>query len=493
MRPFFVWFFFCEKRLITMDNSKILLYAKKEFTIILCDLLTEEIFKGVNSLWIKAKDEAKQGRRVGETYVIFQKKLGNISKWNSINIENEYNRIIADSAKTNEENFNTLLKKLFLINTQLLASVNNSDSKKIKVKVPTGEKFIHQCYIECSHMFYENALLMEDRPDRITVKEHYSNFCRSLKLISDCIENSIRKMLPLEDILRDVATADEAAEKKDSEITKAEFMDFIDPSNDPHLRKEEELAGRGRDETRSESRHRDEIRSESRHRDEIRSESRHRDETMHPPSHAARYDPPPLPSPKVEEPHDTASPLLIPEQQIHEEQPRPPVLTREEQPKDEPRPASPFLVHETFPPAVPREESFVPITPVAQRGGGRSSPFTPNKGDEEETKMIDLSDVVTKGRKKRDFADIEVRTVDEDAPGITMMKNFQRESNKIDLDVLSKDDFPGILAPKRENAQQQPATAVTLNTLNTDSLLKNLAPHKQQDNLFDEKFFADIP
>ena len=182
-----------------MEDKNYVLVAKKEYTTVLVYTLYPAIYQGLKCIWEDSKKNAKP-RLV---YAEFQNRLTRVKKWNQDVIENEYKRIV-DKSKC--EYLEELIKRVFVINTQILAAVqihNFDPSKKIKVQVPKGDKFIHCCYKECARAFFENALLMEDRPGTITRVEQSKNLQKAYKLIITCIENTIRNLLPIESLLKD--------------------------------------------------------------------------------------------------------------------------------------------------------------------------------------------------------------------------------------------------------------------------------------------------
>lgn len=185
-----------------MDDSKnCVLVAKKEYTTILLYNLYPGIYQGLKSIW----DDSKKTALPRRVYEEFQNRLSRVRKWNQDVIDNEYKRIVE---KSKCDYLDDLIKKVFVINTQILAAINMhgqsvDTNKKIKVKVPKGDKFIHYCYKECARTFYENALLMEDRQGAITRVEQAKNMQKCYKLIIACIETTIRNMLPIESLLKD--------------------------------------------------------------------------------------------------------------------------------------------------------------------------------------------------------------------------------------------------------------------------------------------------
>lgn len=170
--------------------------ARREYTIMLCQKLYKPLYQGIRYYW----DLSKRTARPGEVYADFQKKLRLIKHWNQDVIESEYKRVIE---KSDCQWLEDLIKTVLLCNTQILAAIDRRNpQQKIKVVVPKGEKFLHRCYTECARAFYENVWLMEDRPEFITSVEHAKHVQKAYKLITTCIENTIRNLLPIEELMR---------------------------------------------------------------------------------------------------------------------------------------------------------------------------------------------------------------------------------------------------------------------------------------------------
>lgn len=180
-----------------MEESKhMILEAKKEYTKFLTDKLHPVIYQGLQSIWKRCLESAKPN----DEFIEFQKSMAKVPKWNQDIIELEYKRI---TDKLSFDWFEELLKTIFILNTQVLASISlENQNKKIKIKVPPGSTFIHHCYKECARSFWENPLLMEDRPKKISKKNQLKNLQISKHLITVCIENTIRNLLPMENILK---------------------------------------------------------------------------------------------------------------------------------------------------------------------------------------------------------------------------------------------------------------------------------------------------
>jgi len=171
-----------------------LLAARRELTQILCNILQRYIYQGLNYYWQQSKTSA----RPGHAYEMFQKKLELIPQWNQETVEAEFARI-CDKSRCNY--LDDLIRKVFVYNTQILTAADNVQNRNIRVKVPRGDRFVHRCYITCARAFWESAWLLDDREEFINKMEQARNLHRSYKLICTSIENTIREMLPIEDIV----------------------------------------------------------------------------------------------------------------------------------------------------------------------------------------------------------------------------------------------------------------------------------------------------
>ena len=180
-----------------MDQStECILFARDEFMKVLKYKLYPGIYQGIKSIW----EESKRTVLPKLVYKDFQERLSRVRKWNQDIINAEYNRIIH---KLDCEWLDDLIKKVFIINTQILAVTNGNPNNKIKVKIPKGDKFIYYCYKECARSFYENALVLEDRKESITRVQQSENLKKAYKLINMCIENTVRSLLPIESLVTD--------------------------------------------------------------------------------------------------------------------------------------------------------------------------------------------------------------------------------------------------------------------------------------------------
>jgi hypothetical protein len=178
-----------------MDEQRsCLLFSQQQLTMILCNLLHRSVYEGIHHYWQYAKQNPHPE---GGVYHTFRAKLEMIPTWNSAVIDREYQRIIH---KTKCNYLDQLIRKIFIYNTQLLAAADPVD-RSVRVPVPRGERFIHSVYVTVARSLFESFWLMEDRPDRIGSVDQAKNLAKTYRLICQCIEDTIREMLPIDEIV----------------------------------------------------------------------------------------------------------------------------------------------------------------------------------------------------------------------------------------------------------------------------------------------------
>jgi hypothetical protein len=179
-----------------MANSNYLTEIKKEYTIQLVNMLTPAIYEGINSIYSEVKKIAKDG----EELKVFQGFLTKIPTWTEEMITMEAVRI--KTVTPNADIIDDLIKAVIQSNILLLTSSDISEKHKVLKEFNINlnyNKFIHNVYIEVAKTFYNYPFLYFHK---VPALEYKKNQLKSHKLIKEAIEESIRKMLPLQLILK---------------------------------------------------------------------------------------------------------------------------------------------------------------------------------------------------------------------------------------------------------------------------------------------------
>jgi len=170
-------------------NLEILLNNKKDFTLLLINILTPLIYEGFKDMY----DDSIKISKDDNTLIVYQNLLRRIPKWNNGILDKETRRI---KTTTNTENIlDNLIKAVFKSNILLQ---NNGKDNNFYDKITTND-FIHKCYINCGRELYNYPYLFYIKKVPIIKLKKNQKDC--ISLIENNIENTIRKMLPMDIIL----------------------------------------------------------------------------------------------------------------------------------------------------------------------------------------------------------------------------------------------------------------------------------------------------
>ena len=137
--------------------------------------------------------------------------LGMRGSTNQEIIDKEVNRIVTDSQC---DWLDDLITAVFISHTKILASLGNN-SKKVNLTIPKITNFIHKCYINSAREMWKNPYLYDEN---VSSSEYQKNIKIIEDLIEESIEQTIRKALPVKEILRDHFEHSEIAEKRNREV-----------------------------------------------------------------------------------------------------------------------------------------------------------------------------------------------------------------------------------------------------------------------------------
>jgi hypothetical protein len=223
-----------------MDTVNILVEAKKQYTDELQKILTPRLYEGFKALYediidILIRELSEKNTQGSSIIKTFQKTLKEIPQWNQDMIKNEYNRI---EKLSNCDYFDNLIEAVFIANTKILTSVqiNDNKSQNIKISVPQPPHFIHRCYIECAKEIYKNPYIF-DNSKNLTPKEKHNNLREAISIIDLSINNAIRNLLPIRDILKHGLTKNY---EKNIEENNNQKVDISEEEDDDDLNEEED-------------------------------------------------------------------------------------------------------------------------------------------------------------------------------------------------------------------------------------------------------------
>jgi len=177
------------------QNSSIFSYAKLEYTNQLIDTISPHIFDGVKSVYDEAKNAniKDQSRPVLSFFRLF---LERVPSWSNEIIETETIRIIEVSCC---DWLDDLITAVFISHTKILTSIGSNQNANIDLTIPKTVNFIHKCYINIAREIWKNPYLYNEN---IIGSDYQRNMNTIESIIKEGIENTIRRSLPIKEILK---------------------------------------------------------------------------------------------------------------------------------------------------------------------------------------------------------------------------------------------------------------------------------------------------
>jgi hypothetical protein len=170
-----------------MDSTAILVEAERKFMIKLCNAMTPTMIDAFYELYKKAV-EISGGQK---TLMKYQVLLQEVQHWNNTMAKQHTDAIIKSCAM-----FPNLLAAVFVISVKIMSAVRiSTESKKINIKLPSNDVFVHSCYIAAAKSLYEDPY---DISDKMSDQE------RRLKLakrFSELIKEVVDDFIPVQQIL----------------------------------------------------------------------------------------------------------------------------------------------------------------------------------------------------------------------------------------------------------------------------------------------------
>lgn len=206
------------------NGLNVLVEAKKEYlhqlTLIVCPIMIETF----QDIYNQAKKLSK-GKKV---LLHFQGLLKEVVNWNNHMVKQHSDKICNSCGW-----FNDLMAALFVSYVKIFSAVRlNTTTKKISIKLPTNDVFIHGCYINAAKDIYKDPYIFHDEMTDYEREEKLNN------RIITCVEKTIKEMVPVQEILKTYMAQERVSQDLDvmSEIQ----SDTEDPDIDEEYPEEKE-------------------------------------------------------------------------------------------------------------------------------------------------------------------------------------------------------------------------------------------------------------
>jgi hypothetical protein len=203
------------------DSSiNVMVEAKKEYTAQLCNIMCPFMIEAFSGIFEEAVTKSK-GKQVLKQY---QELLREIRKPDNYFISEQSTRI-----NNSYTWFSDLLAAVFVSNVKILSSVRlGNQSKKISLKLPTNNKFIHTVYISAAADLYPNPYVFTE-----SNSPHERDELLTKRFVN-VIVNTIQNMIPVQEILKTYISQDPSS-SEDVDVNMGDPED-----EDPEVEEEEE-------------------------------------------------------------------------------------------------------------------------------------------------------------------------------------------------------------------------------------------------------------
>jgi hypothetical protein len=191
----------------TSQDPSLLVYseAKTEYTKQLCQFIVPAILKFSINLLEKAKEMSKGEQK--KILYNFQILLNEIPDWNKEKCISEIQLI---QSWIQCEYLEDLITAVFIAHTKILSSISiNSKHKNVQIRIPDIEHVLFKIIIEVSKLYWKSTFLFRDD---ITNIEKQQNYRQIEVLIQDGIQQAIRLMVPVKNILKNCIIQNDSGE-----------------------------------------------------------------------------------------------------------------------------------------------------------------------------------------------------------------------------------------------------------------------------------------
>ena len=187
-------------------NMSSLQESRNEWVSRLVNIMVPQVSVGLKSIYTEAFKLCVENGEEGKYLMTFQNFLSRVPKWNDEIISGEVKRIVDNSSCTYLED---LITCVHIIQLKALTCIRvGQKQKKIDINIPKLSNFVHRVYINVARRIYTNIYLFKHDITPLDVQKNN----RELELIiQECIVNTIREGIPVDDILR--AYLDESVEE----------------------------------------------------------------------------------------------------------------------------------------------------------------------------------------------------------------------------------------------------------------------------------------
>jgi len=186
-------------------------------------LVTAMLPELVDTFWVIWEDTKKENkdRKLVDNYRQNLRKIK--SDWSNVKVKEHVANIMKECPL-----FPRLIAAVFVIHVKILSAIRiDKTSKKISLKLPSNDVFVHTCFIECARDLYDEPWVITDEKPASERRDELN------KRFTKCIRETIENLVPTEEILNAYLTMPSEAEEFEMEHGDAEPEPEPEPDSFP--------------------------------------------------------------------------------------------------------------------------------------------------------------------------------------------------------------------------------------------------------------------
>jgi hypothetical protein len=194
---------------LTGEGVSVYTEAKSEYTKQLCQYM----LPALQQYFLDMLEEAK-GKETNPNKLLlaFQGLLETVPEWNVDKVQRETSSL---ASGTRCDYLEELLTAVFIAHTKVLSAIRlTTRQKKLQITIPRLEHFLHRTLTECSRLLWSNTFLFSLSVPSI---ERQKNLRQIESILQSGIQQAIRSMLPVKNILREYLKEDGGGDEEEEE------------------------------------------------------------------------------------------------------------------------------------------------------------------------------------------------------------------------------------------------------------------------------------
>lgn len=220
-----------------------LLDNKKEYQDHLMDVITEPLIMSFQTMY-EANLKTPEARAHGPLQS-FQDLMTKIPTWNQMMVSDQYEKLRERSGCSYIQD---LIRAILItyVKINMASQKGSTDIQKFKLRVPSGENFIHRCMILAAREMWKQPYLLYHQVRTI---ERQKNLVELENIIRKAIRGAIRMYVPMEQLVLHVNESSDPMDESGSDESESEREESEDsPSSEEESEEESEQESETEDE-----------------------------------------------------------------------------------------------------------------------------------------------------------------------------------------------------------------------------------------------------